>query len=213
MIGLAGLVITPDGKNVYTASEFAGGPIGEFSRDTTTGLLSQLSNSGNSDAHNCLQEQNSEQDFGCDGEAIGIGSGDQLVVSPDGADLYVAAPSSEAVSCSSDDGCSDVAEFSIDPSTGGLVQLASPDSCIQDVTEEDSECPNENGTGLGGPGIAISPHGDSVYVTGSDDIAEFSRTPVTETLTVSLGGLRRRVGLRRNRRDRLSDDRARTLTR
>ena len=33
IVGITGLVVSPDGNNVYTASEFEGGPIAEFSRD------------------------------------------------------------------------------------------------------------------------------------------------------------------------------------
>ena len=46
--------------NVYTASEIAGGPIAEFSRGRADGSLTQLPGD-----NNCIQEQNSEEDFGC----------------------------------------------------------------------------------------------------------------------------------------------------
>ena len=178
-IGLAadpGLVVSPDGRNVYVASQVLVGPIAEFSR-AAGGALTQLPA-----PDDCFQEG---VDVGCGRTGIGIASGFQLAISPDGASLYAAAPSS---ACDSANGCADVAEFARN-ADGTLTQLASPDSCIQDQGAEGSECPgNENGLGLGGPGIAISPGGDSVYVTGLDDIAAFARTPVTHTLTVSLSG-------------------------
>jgi Divergent InlB B-repeat domain len=178
IVGITGLVVSPDGQNVYTASEQPVGPIAEFSRGAG-GTLAQLPF-----PHNCIEEQGSN--FGCGTPGIGIADGFRLVVSPDGADVYAAAPTN---ACPVADTCSDVAEFARDTSTdGSLAQLDSPDSCIQDSSVQGSECPNEKGTGLGGPGIAISPLGGTVYVTGTNDIAEFIRTPVTHKLSVTLTG-------------------------
>jgi Divergent InlB B-repeat domain len=181
LIGTVGLVISPDGSNVYTASEGIAGPIAEFSRGAG-GALAQLD-----PPNDCIQEQSGEN-LGCGTTTgAGIGNGFRLIVSPDGADVYAAAPSDSEGNPCDGDSCEDVAEFARDASTGALAQLASPDSCIQDASIEGTECPgNENGTGLGGPGLAISPDGNNVYVTGSDDIAEFGRG--THTLTVTLAG-------------------------
>ncbi len=176
VVGIAGLVVSPDGRNVYTASETFGGPIAEFSR-SADGALSQLPA-----PNDCFQEGGN---FGCSQTGIGIASGFRLAISPDGASVYAAAPDN---TCSG--GCSDVAEFARN-ADGSLTELASPDMCIQDASQEGSECPgNENGAGLGGTGIAVSPDGASLYVTGGDnnDIAAFARTPVNHTLTVSLAG-------------------------
>jgi len=180
LIGTIGVVISPDGDNLYTASDGSAGPIAEFSRGAG-GALAQLAA-----PNDCIQEQTGEN-FGCGSTATGIGSGFRLVVSPDGANVYAAAPSgSDGLACNADT-CDDVAEFARDGGTGALTQLAAPDSCIQDASADGTECPgNENGSGLGGPGLAISPDGASVYVTGTDDAAEFART--LPTLTVSLAG-------------------------
>ena len=180
LIGTVGLVISPDGENVYTASDGSAGPIAEFSRGAG-GALTQLAS-----PNDCIQEQTGEN-FGCGSTATGIGSGFRLVVSPNGANVYAAAPTgSEGLPCDADS-CDDVAEFARDGSTGALTQLATPDSCIQDASADGTECPgNESGSGLGGPGLAISPDGNNVYVTGSDDLAGFAIG--TRTLTVSLGG-------------------------
>ena len=52
-----------------------------------------------------------------------------------------------------------------------------------------SECPNENGTGLGGPGLAISPvRGATCTSTGSDDVPSSHAPPQNTSLNVSLGG-------------------------
>ena len=101
-----------------------------------------------------------------------------MKVSPDGADVYVAT--------FADDCCnSDVAEFTRNSADGSLTQLAESRQLHRaggfGVRER-------NGIGLGGGGLAISPDGASLYATGTDDIAEFSRTPVLHTLTVSTQG-------------------------
>jgi DNA-binding beta-propeller fold protein YncE len=175
VVGFAGLVVSPDGQNVYTASQAVGGPIAEFSR-AANGALSQLPA-----PNDCIQEGS---DFGCSSTGIGITTGYRLAISPDGASVY--APSALCSTTS----CEDVAEFARN-ADGTLTQLPSPDSCIQNSSVEGNECPgNEQGQGLGGPGVAVSPDGASVYVTGNDNnsIAAFARRPVNHTLTVSLGG-------------------------
>ena len=172
--GLAGLVVSPDGRNVYTASQTFGGPIAEFSR-TANGALSQLPA-----PNSCIQEG---ADFGCSKTGTGISTGFRLAISPDGASLYASSANCTTTSCE------DIAEFARF-ADGSLAQLVSPDDCIQNASVGGGECPgNENGHGLGGPGVAISPDGVSVYVASSahDDIASFARTPAPE-LTVSLAG-------------------------
>ncbi|MBV9606625.1 MAG: hypothetical protein JO027_16035 [Solirubrobacterales bacterium] len=171
--GAVGLVVSPDGDNVYAASQFESGPIAEFSRGAG-GALAQLAS-----PNDCI----SEQGFGCGSAAVGIGSGFELAVSQDGQNVYAAAPTSF---CSSGNGCADVAELARNAG-GALTELSSPDSCIQDASAHGNECPgNENGTGLGGAGIAVSPDGNNVYVTGTDSIAEFARG--THAMTVSVSG-------------------------
>ena len=101
-------------------------------------------------------------------------------MSPDGADVYVAA------SCANCDG-SDVAELARNPD-GALTQLPSPNDCIQEHILALTDCGDETGHGFGGAGIAISPGGESVYVTGISDVAELARIPVLHTLTISLSG-------------------------
>ena len=177
LVGLTGIVVSPNGNNMYTASEQNTGPIAEFSRSGEDGTLSQLT--GN---NNCIEEQGSND--GCLTTGIGIEDGNSLVMSPNGADVYAAGSTAD---CGNTGTCSDVAEFTRDASTGALTQRPAPDSCIQDESVAGSECPgNENGLGLGGPSLAISPDGNNLYVSGTNDIAEFARG--TQTLSVSLAG-------------------------
>ena len=177
VVGITGLLVSPDGTNLYSASQFEGGPIAEFSRDPDSGGLTQLAS-----PNDCIEETGDE--FGCGSTGTGIGAGYELAISPDGANVYSPAPSN---ACDANS-CSDVAEFARDSANqGALTQLPSPDSCIQDTGADGSECPgNESATGLGGAGIAISPDGGNVYATGVDSVAEFSRE--THKLTVSLTG-------------------------
>ena len=170
--GFSEPVMSPDGKNLYTASQFIAGPIAEFAVNSD-GSLSQLPA-----PNDCIEETGSG--LGCGTEGQGIATGQELAMSSDGENVYAAAPSG----CEGN--CEDVAEFTRN-ADGSLTQLASPDNCIQDVSEEGDECDNENGLGLGGQGVAISSDGTSVYVTGPNDVAEFARTPPA-TVTISLAG-------------------------
>ena len=169
-------MVSPDGNNVYTASEVDYGPIAEFSRGAN-GELSQLT--GND---NCIEEAG--QNLGCLTTGTGIGSGDRLAISPDGADVYAAAPDDL---CTSDGGCSDVAEFAR-LSGESLAELVNPNTCIQDEGVEDAtECPNETVLDWGARHRRLARQRERIrYWRGNGDLAEFARA--IPTLTVSLAG-------------------------
>ena len=149
----AGIVVSPDGKFVYTAI-YATGGVDAFSRDTTTGYLTQLgSNNG------CIVQT---AVTGCTtGKALSQVW--DIAISPDGLYVYAAAYGSSALDI-----------FSRNTSTGVLTQLASPNGCI--VNSALAGC--TTGTALGGAdGVTVSPDGSYIYVASytSNAVAVFKR--------------------------------------
>ena len=80
-----------------------------------------------------------------------------------------------------------VPQFARAETPGALAQLASPNDCIQDTSVSEGPCSNATAVdGLGGAtDVAVSPHGENVYVLGSGDqaIAEFTRNPTDGSLS------------------------------
>jgi 6-phosphogluconolactonase (cycloisomerase 2 family) len=165
--GARTVVVSPDNRNVYVASE-ASGAVAIFTRDTTTGALTQpagtrgcVSQSGTSGA--CTK-----------GRALGGAGG--VAVSPQGDHVYVAAMASDAV-----------AAFSRDQSTGALAQLAGRSGCVSE-TGSGGSC--TDGKALDrARSVAISADGSSVYIAAeaSDAVAVFSRDATTGALAQLAG--------------------------
>jgi len=181
VVEIGSLAVSPNGQNLYSSEGNYTGAVAEFAR-AANGALTQLAS-----PNNCIEE-NSTGDGGHPAEGCGtqtghgLGEGGALVISPDGANVYVAATS---------DDCNEpchaaLSEFAVNAG-GSLTQLASPNNCIEDTGG--SDCGNETGDGLAdgnAAGLAISPGSDSVYATGQGDIAEFARS--LPSLTVSISG-------------------------
>jgi hypothetical protein len=182
---VASLEVSPDGHNLYSSSGIPGNPSGalaEFARNAD-GSLTQLAS-----PNNCIEENatGNLSPEGCGTQSgHGLGDGGALQVTPDGANVFVA-------SAQDDCGCrAAVAEFARH-ADGTLVQLASPNNCIEE--HGGTDCGDETGHGLttgSVAGLAIAPGSDSVYATGetfsiTGAIAEFARA--LPTLTVSLSG-------------------------
>jgi 6-phosphogluconolactonase (cycloisomerase 2 family) len=154
------------GDNVYVSSNGNGGEVAEFTRNASTGLTENgcISGSGSS---------------GCGvTTAVGMTNAIGVAVSPDGDNVYV-----EAGGTSPGPSGGDVAEFSRDPSTGELTQLASPNNCVGGTS---SGCGNTGGTAIDGTeDMALSPDGRFAYVNSSTNgsVVELSRNTSTGALS------------------------------
>ena len=141
-IGLNGpnsVAVSPDGRNVYATSR-GSNAITAFRRDRSSGALTQLSA-----AAGCISGL--PVPVCASGRAL-LGP-DVVVVSPDGANVYVGSFFGNAV-----------AVFARDRAGGALVQLAGEGGCLAEAT---SGC--AHGIALGAPeGMAIAANGAAVYV-------------------------------------------------
>ncbi|HZO05146.1 MAG TPA: beta-propeller fold lactonase family protein [Solirubrobacterales bacterium] len=154
LVGPDVVIVSPDGRNVY-AGAFFGSAVVAFSRDPSTGVLTQLAGTAG-----CIAAATA----GCT-TAIGISSIEGLAISGDGANVYAAAAASNALT-----------ELARDPSTGALSQLPAPNSCIYNAPITGCTAGRE----LGGPNaVAVAPGGENVYVTSflSNSVTAFDRTP------------------------------------
>ncbi len=153
------VAVSPNGRNVYATARDSGS-VTAYARNPKTGGLRQLPSGG------CVSDLPLP---GCaTGEALS--GADVLVVSADGANVYVGAFFGNAV-----------AVFDRDASTGGLTQPASPSGCI---AEANAAC--STGIALGAPeGLAISSDGTSVYVGSavSNAVAILDRDTATGDLS------------------------------
>lgn len=156
------VAVSPDGHHVYVGAPNSHG-LAAFSRNGTTGLLTQLATPAG-----CVTESG---DGGC---AVGrsITTIRTMAFSADGKHVYAAAQFSNAV-----------AAFTRNRRTGALTQLPGTTGCISE-TGSDGLC--IDGRGLDDAwGVAVSPDGRNVYVTGnvSAAITIFARNQTTGALT------------------------------
>jgi hypothetical protein len=165
--GADGMAVSPDGKSAY----FAGASLGVFSRDTSTGALTQLSGGAG-----CF---NGDASDGCtQATAWGDTSFNHVAVSPDGKNVYFADNETMLV-------------FSRDTSTGALTQLGGKNGCVSgdgsDGNGHANSCVEDDASGgFVGQWVAVSSDGKNVY-SGSEGInsvmSVFSRDTSTGALT------------------------------
>ncbi|GAB1690230.1 lactonase family protein [Krasilnikovia sp. M28-CT-15] len=160
------LAISPDGKHVY-ATGFASDTIVSFSRNASTGALTPIAG-----VNKCLYDSTqSSPPANCNPAARHIDGADGVVVSPDGAFVYVTSYNSDSLTV-----------YARDATTGALTQLAGTAGCITNTSV--SNC--ALGVGLNMPDfVRMSPDGTSLYVTSnkSSTVAVFQRNPTTGVLT------------------------------
>ncbi|MGZ9154038.1 MAG: beta-propeller fold lactonase family protein, partial [Candidatus Binatia bacterium] len=160
LIGAISVAPSRDGRHVYVAS--GGDAVAVFSRNPTTGELTQLSSIAG-----CVSEDGTG---GTCADGKGIVANRYMALSLDGKHAYVASSGTNAV-----------AEFSRSPTTGVLTQLNGPD-CMSD--SGDGPCADSNH--LSGPvGLSLSRDGRHFYVasSGSSALAIFSRNATTGALS------------------------------
>lgn len=158
----ASVVVSPDGKNVYVGS-IANSAVASFSRNATTGALTQLGCHSNATLAGCTRVTGV------------IGAVSDLSISPDGKNVYAVGYNS-----------STIAEFSRNATTGALTLLSSPNGCLYDngVGTPPAGCTAARKLS-GADGVVVSPDGAYVYVVAvsSNSLTVFARNATTGVLT------------------------------
>ncbi len=162
-IGLFGgdfVTVSPDGKSVYTVSDFESAIV-RFKRNTTSGAITPAG---------CVEDNDGGP--GCAQSTDGLGGAISIAVSPDNTSVYVASRTDDAL-----------VRFDRDTSTGALT----PAGCVDDNDTGPEPC-TQNMDGLDGAiSVAVSPDvgESSVYVAAESDydIAHLSRDTSTGALT------------------------------
>jgi len=170
MDGVADLAVSPDGRHVYAVAS-ASSAVTIFDRDTsgtaTHGALSQKTGSAA-----CTSEAPVAGASCVDAKAL-VGP-TAVVMSADGANLYVTSASSDAI-----------AVLDRDPATGEIAQKPGQLGCI---SESGTGGACQDGTEIGNADIALSPDQGSIYTAAINDaIAILDRSTTTGRLTQKPG--------------------------
>jgi DNA-binding beta-propeller fold protein YncE len=175
------VAISPDGHNVYVASQ-ASGSVAVYRRDPATGTLVQLPGTSG-----CVSEDGTDGHGGTCADGRALEFANAVAISPDGENVYVGAKSTDGL-----------AVLGRDTSTGALTQLAGSAGC---VTEDGTDpfdnnpattCVNGEGLSVGIDGFAIPAGGGQVYAIGGANnggtIAVLDRNVDTGALTQTIAG-------------------------
>jgi len=162
LVSVSSVVVSPDGRNVYAASDRSDAVVA-FARDPASGGLRQLPG-----LEGCIS--NSGTGGACT-RGDGLDGAEGVTISPDGRNVYVAASAGGAV-----------AVFARDEAIGALRQLDGPAGCRVTAARH-ARC--ALAPGLGGAWSAtVSPDGAVVHVASlaSSSLATFARDPATGAL-------------------------------
>ncbi len=167
--GPISVVVSPDGKSVYVASngDANTGAIVRLKRDTHTGAISQPAGRAG-----CISETGAGR---CaDGHALR--GPNAVAISANGKSIYAASIGSNAI-----------VRLERDKHTGAIRQPAGRAGCVSETGA--SRC--ADGHVLGGPfGLAVSPEGSSVYVASGDAfgaVVRLNRNRATGAITQPAG--------------------------
>jgi 6-phosphogluconolactonase (cycloisomerase 2 family) len=160
--GIAGakmMVISSDGLHAYVAG-LNNDAIAAFDRDPDTGVLHQLPGDGA-----CVQGA-SFPNHDCPVKGTGLHGIRWLALSPDGTNLYAAAPANDAV-----------AAFAVDPSSGAVTQLPGDQACVGDHLARIDSC-GTHALAINYPrSLVVSPDGKNVYVVSDTADSAFPGDP------------------------------------
>jgi DNA-binding beta-propeller fold protein YncE len=155
--GAGGVAVSPNGSSVYVASSRAAS-ITCLDRDPTSGALTYKRCIANGGAKGCAAPTHDSLD-GAQG----------VVVSPDGRSVYVASAFGDSIT-----------RLKRNPTKGALTYK----DCIADRGANGCAAPHHDSL-AGAVGVAVSPDGESVYVTSErpGSITRFNRHPTSGRLT------------------------------
>jgi DNA-binding beta-propeller fold protein YncE len=163
LVGSTAIAFSPDEKNAYVASA-AYDSVAILAPQADGSLAQAPSSTSCFDSQEILYTD-------CDNARELSGASD-VAVSPDGANVYVAAPDDNAV-----------VVFDRDPGTGALSLSAATDGCVN--ADGSDSCAAARAL-LAATAVVVSPDGKNVYVASegpASGIAVFDRNPATGDLT------------------------------